>query len=195
MLTLQVIVCSTRPERKGPAVAAWVAEAARAQGQFAVEVVDLADFDLPMLDAVAHPRLGKYEHEHTVRWSESVKRADAFVFVTPEYDFSMPAALLNALQHLYHEWTYKPVAFASYGGESGALRSVQMAKLAVTTFKMVPLVEAVTIQYVAKHIDEATGQFLPGAGHADKARAMLDELHRWAVALKPMRPRAAYPVA
>jgi len=188
MLTLQVIVCSTRPGRKGPAVAAWVAEAARAHGQFAVEVVDLADFKLPVFDAAAHPRLGKYEDEHTIRWSESVKRADAFVFVTPEYDFSMPAALLNALQHLYNEWTYKPVAFASYGGESGALRSVQMAKLAVTTFKMVPLVEAVTIQYVAKHIDEATGKFLPGEGHADKARAMLDEVHRWAVALKPMRP-------
>ncbi len=186
-LVLQVIVISTRPGRKGPSIAQWAAEQARAHGQFAVEMVDLADFKLPILDEAQHPRFAKYEHDHTKRWSASVARADAFVFVTPEYDYSMPASLLNALQLLYHEWTYKPVGFVSYGGESSGLRSVQMTKQVLTTFKMVPIVEAVAIHRVAQRYDEATRVFTPADGDAKKAAAMLDELHRWAVALKPMR--------
>jgi NAD(P)H-dependent FMN reductase len=187
MLNLQVIICSTRPGRVGPAVGAWMLEQARAHGQFAVELVDLADFTLPIFDEPQHPRLGVYRHDHTKRWSESVKRADAFVFVTPEYNFSSPPVLLNALQFLYHEWTYKPVAFVSYGGTSGGLRGVQATKLAVTTFKMVPVVEAVTIPLIAQHINMETGAFTADAKHPTAALAMLDELHKWAVALQPMR--------
>ena len=186
-LVLQVIICSTRPGRTGPKIAEWVAAQARAHGQFAVELVDLAEFNLPILGEARHPRFGQYDHEASRRWSASVARADAYVFVLPEYDFSMPASLLNALQCLYTEWTYKPVAFASYGGESGALRSVQMTKQVVTTFKMVPLVESVTIQQVAQHIDTTTGAFTAGEGHAEKAHAMLDELQRWAGVLRGMR--------
>jgi NAD(P)H-dependent FMN reductase len=185
-LLLQVLICSTRPGRKGPVVAAWAAEQARAHGKFDVELVDLADFNLPILDEAAHPRLARYEHEHTKRWSASVQRADAFVFVLPEYDFSMPASLLNALQVIYHEWTYKPVGFVSYGGESGALRSAQMTRQVLATFKVVPMVEAVSIHQIAKHVD-ASGAFTPEDGHPKKAQAMLDELHRWAEALKSLR--------
>lgn len=185
-LVLQVIICSTRPGRKGPAVARWAMEQATSHGKFAVELVDLADFQLPILDEVAHPRLAQYEHEHTKRWSASVKRADAYVFVLPEYDFSMPASLLNALQCTYQEWTYKPAAFVSYGGESGGLRSVQMTRQVLSTFKVPAMLEVVSIHQVAKHMD-ATGAFVPEESYPKKAKAMLDELHRWAVALKPMR--------
>jgi NAD(P)H-dependent FMN reductase len=185
-LLLQVIICSTRPGRKGPAVAAWAVEQATAHGQFDVELVDLADFHLPILDEAAHPRLGQYEHEHTKRWSASVRRADAFVFVLPEYDFAMPASLLNALQVIYHEWTYKPAGLVSYGGESGALRSAQMTRQVLATFKVVPMVEAVSIHQVTKHLD-ATGVFTPDEGHPKKAQGMLTELYRWAEALKGMR--------
>ncbi len=186
-LILQVIICSTRPGRTGPMVAAWAADQARAHGQCAVELVDLAEFQLPILGEARHPRFGQYDHDESKRWSASVARADAYVFVLPEYDFAMPASLLNALQCLYHEWTYKPVAFVSYGGESGALRSVQMTKQAVTTFKMVPLVEAVSIHQVTQYIDKAAGTFTPGDAQARKATAMLDELVRWAKALRALR--------
>ena len=186
-LRLQVLICSTRPGRKGPAFARWMTEQATAHGKFAVELVDLADFKLPMLDEVEHPRHAKYEHEHTKRWSASVNRADAFVFVLPEYDFTMPASLLNALQCLYQEWGYKPVALASYGGESGGLRSAQVTRQVLNTFKVVPIVDAVSVHHVAKHIDATTGAFVPDEGHPKKAQRMLDELHRWAGALKTLR--------
>src|SRR3954470_20976465 len=128
MLTLQLFVAATRDGRKGPAVGAWAIEQARAHGKFDVEVVDLRDVDLPLLDEPRHPRFAKYEHAHTKAWSATVSRADAFVFVTPEYDFSPPASPINALQYLSQEWAYKPVAFVSYGGVSGGTRGVQMTK-------------------------------------------------------------------
>ena len=187
MLKLQVIVASTRDERKGHTVAAWFVEQARRHGQFDVEVVDLADVGLPMFDEPRHPRLRQYEHEHTRLWSAIVDRADAFVFVTPEYNHGAPPSLLNAMDFLVHEWAYKPVAYVSYGGASAGLRGVQMTKQVVAALRMVSVVEAVAIPFFAQHIDAATGAFDPGAVQEKAAAAMLDELLKWAEALKPMR--------
>ena len=71
--------------------------------------MDLAEVNLPVFDEPEHPRFRKYQHEHTKAWSARVARADAYVFVTPEYNFSTPPALLNAIDYLVHEWAYKPV--------------------------------------------------------------------------------------
>lgn len=185
-LKLQVIICSTRPGRVGPSVARWFHEYAREHGGFDVELVDLADFDLPLLDEPAHPRLQQYEHEHTRRWSRSVAAADAYVFVAPEYNYSPTPALVNALDYVYLEWNYKPCAFVSYGGVSGGLRAAQAARLQVTTLKMVPLMEGVTIPMVSSHIDER-GTFTSSKPIDNSAAALLDELQRWARALQPMR--------
>jgi NAD(P)H-dependent FMN reductase len=138
------------------------------------------------MDEPAHPRLQKYEHQHTRNWSANVEAADAFVFVTPEYNYSAPPALINALDYLYKEWNYKPAGFVSYGGLSGGIRAVQMIKQIVTTLKMVPLVEAVAIPFFSQHIDD-TGLFTPNELHQKSATDMLDELLRWAEALKPLR--------
>ena len=186
MSKLQVIIASTRPGRQGPAVARWFVEAAVRHGAFDVELVDLAEVALPLLDEPAHPRLKQYQHEHTKRWSETVDSADAFVLVTPEYNFSSPPALINALNYLYQEWNYKPVGFVSYGGISGGIRSVQMTKNMVTTLKMMPMVEAVAIPFFSKFITES-GKFAAEEGHERSASVMLTELARWSDALKPLR--------
>jgi NAD(P)H-dependent FMN reductase len=186
-LRLHVILSSTRPGRVGATVARWFHGLAAEHGKFdPVELVDLADFNLPVYDEPRHPVLQQYEHEHTKRWGASVAAADAFVFVTPEYNYGPTPALLNALDYVYKEWNYKPAAFVSYGGISGGIRAVQVTKQTLTTLKMVPLVEAVVIQTVAQQLDE-NGQFRPGDVHARSAKAMLDELLRWAEALKPLR--------
>src|SRR5699024_502966 len=135
---LQVIIASTRPGRVGPTVAAWFHDFAKQHDQFAVELVDLADFNLPLLDEPVHPRLQDYQHAHTRAWSKSVAAADAYVFVCPEYNYSPPPSLINALDYVYTEWNYKPCGFVSYGGVSGGLRAVQAARLQVTTLKMMP---------------------------------------------------------
>src|SRR5271167_1407231 len=93
---LQVIIASTRPSRVGPKVADWFyAEAVEHTG-FDVELVDLAAVNLPLLDEPHHPRLRRYEHQHTRDWSASIERGDAFAFVMPEYNHSFNAALKNA---------------------------------------------------------------------------------------------------
>lgn len=183
---LQIIIASTRPGRQGPAVARWFLDAAGRHGAFDVELVDLAEVDLPLLDEPAHPRLRQYEHDHTKKWSVKVDSADAFVFVTPEYNFSSPPALVNALDYLYVEWNYKPVGFVSYGGASGGLRSVQMTKNIVTTLKMMPIVEAVHVPFFSQFIDDS-GKFAADDRHEKAAAGMLTELARWTKALKPLR--------
>ena len=187
-LRLHVVVASTRPGRVGPSVAAWFDGVARDEGSFDVHLVDLADFALPVYDEPRHPRMQQYEHEHTRRWSQSVAAADAFALVTPEYNFGPTPALLNALNYVYNEWTYKPAAFVSYGGVSGGIRAVQVTKLTLTTLKMVPIMEAVTIPFVSEHVKG--GRFEAKEIHAQSAAALLKELHRWAEALKPMRGSA-----
>jgi NAD(P)H-dependent FMN reductase len=185
-LKLQVIICSTRPGRVGPSVARWFHEFARAHSQFDVELVDLADFKLPLYDEPVHPRMQQYAHDHTKRWSASVSRADAYVFVTPEYNYSAPPSLVNALDFVYKEWNEKPCGFVGYGGVSGGLRAVQSVKPQVTTLKMMPMVEGVAIPMVAKHIRE-NGEFASNELIDASATALLDELLRWATALKTLR--------
>jgi NAD(P)H-dependent FMN reductase len=196
MPTLQVVVASTRPGRQGPLVGAWFLEQARAHGAFDVELVDLAEVNLPLLDEPAHPRLRRYEREHTEEWSRTVARADAFVLVTPEYDHGPPAALTNALQYLVQEWAYKPVGFVSYGGVSAGTRAVQAIKPIATALRMMPIPEAVAIPFFAQHVNAASGAFDPGVVQERAASAMLDELSRWAAALRSLRePTSATPEA
>lgn len=186
MLRVHVVVTSTRPGRLGLPIAQWFLEQARQHGKLEAELVDLKEIALPAMDEPKHPRFKKYEHEHTKKWAAKVAEADAFVFVTPEYNYSGPPALLNAFDYLYEEWTYKPVGFVSYGGVSGGVRSVQMTKLTVTALKMMPLPEGVIIPWIGKLIDEH--HVFQGGEAFDKAAVvMLDELTRWAGALKTLR--------
>ncbi len=187
MLRLNVIVASTRPGRVGATVASWFHDFAREHSRFEVHWTDLADFALPVFDEPNHPRQQDYRHEHTKRWAESVDAADAYVFVTPEYNFGPTPALVNALNYVYHEWSYKPAAFVSYGGNSGGIRAVQTTKLTLTTLKVMPLIEQVTIPMVAQQVDN--GRFTANEQQEKSARTMLDELLRWAEALRPMRER------
>ncbi len=184
--TLQVVIGSTRPGRVGLPVAEWFLEAAAAHGGFDVEMVDLAEVRLPFFDEPRHPRLGAYKHEHTRRWSAVVDRADAFVFVVPEYNHAFNADVKNAIDFLHHEWQYKPVGFVSYGGVSGGTRAVQMLKQVVAGLKMVPVPESVTIAFVNKLLDQdkriKSNSVMEGA-----AAAMLDELGRWTELLRSAR--------
>lgn len=188
MLKLQVIIASTRPTRKGPAVARWFAEFARGHGGFEAALVDLADFDLPVFDEPEHPAARRYQHEHTKRWSASVASADAYVFVMPEYNYFPPPSLVNALDYLVTEWTYKPAGLVSYGGVSGGLRAAQAVKLLLTTLKVMPIPEGVAIPNFGQHLDQ-DGVFRPNDLMEKSAATMLGELLRWAEALAPMRVR------
>ncbi|MGO4835084.1 NADPH-dependent FMN reductase [Rhizobiaceae sp. 2RAB30] len=183
---LNVIVGSTRPGRVGPIFARWLVDFAREHGKFDPVLVDIAQFDLPVYDEPKHPRLGQYENDHTKAWARSVDAADAFVFVTPEYNYFAPPALVNAISYLVREWQYKPAGFLSYGGISGGLRAVQAEKQLLSTLKVVPIPEGVPLPNFPQFVNE-DGVFTPTDIVATGTTLMLDELHRWSEALKPMR--------
>lgn len=186
MPRLHVILASTRPGRAGEPIAGWFAERARAHGAFDVELIDLAEVALPFFDEPAHPRLRRYEHDHTKAWSARIDAADAFAFVTPEYNHGYPATLKNAIDFLHFEWQHKPVGFVSYGGVAAGTRAVQQLKQVVVTLKMLPLFEAVSIPFHTQLLDEE-GRVQANETMEAAADAMLDELVLSEQALRPRR--------
>jgi NAD(P)H-dependent FMN reductase len=189
MLTLKVIIASTRPGRVGLPVGNWFADAAGRHDGFAVEVIDLATVNLPLFDEPNHPLLRQYEHDHTKEWSRIVDSADAFVFILPEYNYFAPATLINAIDYLHHEWNYKPAGIVSYGGVSAGTRSAQSVKPLLTSVKVMPLPEGVFIPFVRQFIDEGNHQFNATEDHEVAAARMLDELLKWAETLQPLHQK------
>ncbi|WP_405147965.1 NAD(P)H-dependent oxidoreductase [Sphaerisporangium sp. NBC_01403] len=187
MAKVEIIVASTRPGRIGLPIGQWVEAEAKTHGGFAdVELVDLAEIDLPFMNEPNHPRLGQYTHQHTRDWSAKVAEADAFVFVMPEYNYGYNAELKNAIDYLHKEWYYKPVGLVSYGGVAAGTRAAQMIKQVVTTLKMTPIFEAVSIPFVRQFIDDEEN-VVPNDVMTASAKAMFDELVRMSDTLRPLR--------
>jgi NAD(P)H-dependent FMN reductase len=123
------VVGSNRPKRICPVITAWVQRALRTAGANEVELVDLQEIDLPFLDEPSLPAKGRYEREHTIRWSELVRSYDGFVFVFPQYNWGYPAVLKNALDFLYDEWANKPAGLVTYGNRGGTLAANQLRQV------------------------------------------------------------------
>jgi len=81
MLKVAIIIGSTRPGRKGVAVARWVYDIAARRGDASFEVVDIADFDLPLLDEPLPPIMNQYSKPHTRAWAAKIAAFDAFVLL------------------------------------------------------------------------------------------------------------------
>ncbi|QNE20133.1 GNAT family N-acetyltransferase [Kribbella qitaiheensis] len=181
-----VVVASTRPGRLGPAVAEWFVRAtagtASALG-VEVEVADLAEVGLPFLDEPEHPSTGIYLHEHTRAWSRLVDSADALVFVTSEYNFSMPATLKNAFDYLSAEWAWKPCLFIGYGNTSAGTRGVQMARSVAATMRMLTIGGDIFLRIADTFSD---GKVIETERLAGRAQEALTELDHVADVLRPL---------
>jgi NAD(P)H-dependent FMN reductase len=184
-----IVIASTRPGRGGWPVAQWFISRAGDHGGFDIEVVDLVEFRLPLLDEPNHPRLRQYVNPHTRQWSEQVEAADAFAFVTPEYNHGYPASLKNAIDYLHHEWRYKPVGFVSYGGVAAGTRSVEQLQQVVTAVKLYPLIEQVNIPFYQQFIDD--GVLKANDVMEQAATTLLDQLVTMEAALRPLRESVA----
>jgi NAD(P)H-dependent FMN reductase len=186
MYDLKIINSTVRPGRKGPVITKWIEEIARKNGSFNVEVLDLAVINLPLMDEPNHPSQKKYIHEHTKEWSRKIDEADAFIFVTGEYDFNYPAPLRNAIEYLYYEWAYKAAGIVSYGGVSAGTRAANSLKNDLASVRVVVLVEAVNLPFFIKNIDDEDN-FVPNEITLKAADVMLKQLIRWTEGLKIIR--------
>ena len=178
-LQLAVIVGSTREGRFGPRVGSWVAAEARQRPEWLVDVIDLAEIDLPAVLPARHtPEIRDY--------ADRIDRADAFVVVTPEYNHSYPASLKQAIDVLHSPWRRKPVGFVSYGGLSGGLRAVEHLRAVFAELHAATIRETVSLHRYPELFDEA-GALRDPTGPAAAAKVMLDDLTWWATALRSAR--------
>ena len=185
-MKLMIVVGSVRPGRVGLPVAEWVRSRAEADGRFdEIDFADLAEINLPFMDEPNHPSMRRYTKPHTIAWSERVDAADAFIFVTPEYNHSFSPALKNAFDYLNHEWWRKAVGFVSYGGVSGGSRGVTAFEPAFTTLGLVKTGANVEIPFVGAMV--ADGVFTPTEKETAILQKMIAELEQLSGALKPLR--------
>lgn len=186
MTSLMILVGSVRPGRIGLPVAQWVQQQVAGHDDFgSVDFADLAEINLPLMDEPNHPMLRQYTKPHTLAWSERVDAADAFVFVSPEYNHSLSPALKNAIDYLNHEWWRKPVGTVSYGGVSGGSRGVVALEPVLTTVGLVKTAVNVEIPFVKAMVSD--GVFTPTEKEATILGKLLVELEGLASALKPLR--------
>jgi NAD(P)H-dependent FMN reductase len=184
MLKVGFIIGSTRPGRKAEAVAKWAHGIASARRDAEYEIVDIAAFNLPLLDEAIPPSMGKYSKEHTKAWAAKIASLDAFVFVTPEYNHSTSGALKNALDFLYAEWNNKAAGFVGYGS-AGGVRAVEHLRLMMGELQIADVRAQVALSL--HHDFENYTVFKPGPQHEKPMQAMLDQLLAWGDAFKALR--------
>jgi NAD(P)H-dependent FMN reductase len=188
MIKIGIIIGSTRPGRKGEAVAKWVYEVAQKRSDAEFELVDIKDFNLPLLDEPVPPSRGQYSKEHTKVWAAKVDSFDAFVFVTPEYNHGTSAALKNAIDFLFKEWNNKAAGFVSYGGASG-VRAVESLRLVMGELLVADVRAQVALSLFTDF--ENFSIFKPAPQQEQSVNVMLDQVIAWGGALKSMRERTA----
>lgn len=184
MIRIAVIVGSTRPGRKAEDVARWVLEIAKLRNDADFELVDIADFNLPLLDEPVPPSMGQYSQEHTKKWAATIAGFDGFVFVTPEYNHGTSGALKNAIDFLYAEWNNKAAAFVGYGS-AGGVRAVESLRLVMGELQVADVRAQVML---ALHDDfENYTAFRPRPHHDKTVETMLDQVVAWSRALQALR--------
>jgi NAD(P)H-dependent FMN reductase len=186
---LKVIVASTRPGRIGLPIGEWFTQQAEQLPEFSVELLDLGKINLPFYDEPNHPKMQQYVHQHTKDWSAKIADGDAFIFIVPEYNFSMPATIKNAIDYLYYEWANKPSLIVNYGYISSGTRSAQMLKQVLTSVNIMPLAESVNIPLMS-YLDESQ-QFHADERLNDNAKESLQRLLLWTKHLAALRQELA----
>lgn len=190
---LVIIVGSVREGRFGPVVASWVADRAKEHGGFDIEVLDLAEVELPLALPAESPLFAGDSYprpEGMRRVTEQLAGADAFIVVTPEYNHSYPASLKALIDWHFTQWIAKPIGFVSYGGAAGGRHAVLHLENVFSELHAVTIRDGLAFpNYYATWEDGAPQD--PAA--VDYAKALLEQLAWWAHALRTARNAVPYP--
>ncbi|MGK5632894.1 NADPH-dependent FMN reductase [Streptomyces sp. URMC 123] len=183
-MRLAVVIGSVREGRFGPTVARWFVEEAHQHGQFEVDVIDLAEEELPEI-------LSEQRPPGMATLGRRLAEADAFVMVTPEYNHAYPASLKHLIDWHYAEWQAKPVGFVSYGGLAGGLRAVEALRPVLNELHAAPIRDVVSFHNPWDAFGD-DGRLTDPAGPNAAAKVMLDRLGWWSSALREARAKHPY---
>lgn len=187
-LRLAVIIASVRNGRFGPTVAGWFAAQARRHGRFEVDVLDLADFSLPLALPAISPLIepNPPRPEGMLDLTRRLERADAMVIVTPEFNRSYPAALKTAIDWHFSQWDGKTIGFVGYGGNSGGLLAIEHLRQVFNELNAHTIRNYV---YFPRYFElfDADGILRDPTIPEAAAAGMLDQLHWWTSALAAAR--------
>lgn len=184
MVNIGIIIGSTRPGRNGEAIGRWVYEIAKQRKDSIYEIVDIAAYRLPLLDEPMPAAFGEYTKPHTKAWSEKIQQFDGYIFVTPEYNHSIPGALKNAIDYLYREWNNKAAGIVGYGMAGGS-SAVESLRMILAELQIADVRNQVRISLHTDFINFET--FNPAPYQEKSVTAMLDQVVAWASALKTVR--------
>ena len=184
MLKIGIVVGSTRPGRNAEAVAQWVYKTAGKRNDAKFELVDLKDFNLPLLDEPLPASMNQYMNSHTKAWAEKIDSLDAFIFVTPEYNHAPSGALKNAIDFIYSEWNNKAAGFVSYGSVGG-VRAVEHLRLIMGELQVADVRAQVAFSLFTDF--ENYSVFKPAQNHETSLNTMIDQVIAWGGALKALR--------
>jgi len=184
MLKVGIIIGTTRPNRNGEAVGKWVYQLTKRRTDAEFVLLDLKDFDLPLLDEPMSASFGQYHNAHTKKWSEAISACDAFIFITAEYNHSVTGALKNAIDYLSNEWKNKAAGFVGYGGLGGA-RAIEHLRAIMGELEIADVRTQVSLSLMTDF--EHFQVFKPASFHEKSVHKMLDEVIAWGTALQLVR--------
>jgi NAD(P)H-dependent FMN reductase len=188
MLKLAIIIGSTRPNRVGESVGKWVQQLAQQRRDAEFELVDIKDFNLPLLDEPLPPSMGKYSQEHTKKWAARIASFDGYVFVTPEYNHGISGALKNAIDFLFAEWNNKAAGFVGYGS-AGGVRAVEHLRLVMAEVQVATVRNQVMLSL--RDDFENYSVFKPRDFHQQALGQVFDQVIAWGGALRNLREKPA----
>ena len=184
MNKIGIIIGSTRPGRKGEIIARWVYEIASKRIDAEFELVDILDYNLPLLDEPNPPLMGQYMKRHTKEWAEKIASFDSYIFVTPEYNKATSGALKNAIDYLYKEWNNKAAGFVGYG-VSGGFCAVENLRLIMGELMVADVRSQVNFSL---HTDfENFSVFKPASFQTETVNKLIDQVIAWGNALKHLQ--------
>lgn len=186
MIRIAIVTGSTRPGRLNESVARWVLDIAAKRSDAKFELVDIAKYDLPMLDEPIPPSLGRYTQAHTKKWAETVASFDAYIFVTPEYNHGVSAALKNAIDFVYAEWNNKAAGFVSYGSVGG-VRAVEHLRAVMAELQIADVRAHASLSLFTDF--ENFSVLKPAARHESEVNKLIDQLIAWGGALQALRAK------
>lgn len=187
MVKIAIILGTTRPGRIGESVVKWAFEIASKRSDADFELVDIADYNLPLLDEPLPPSMGQYSKDHTKRWAAKIDTFDGFIFITPEYNHGIPAALKNALDFIFKEWNNKAAGFVGYGSAYGA-RAVESLRLVMGELMIADVRAQVMLSLFTDF--ENFSVFKPAERHEANLNAVIDQVIAWSTALRSVREQS-----